>query len=70
YITQVKVAIQRLEIREGAKIGDIYLNSDIYKRNNGSAAPASLGSPADPSLYLFHPDGGGLSEQTFEDLAV
>lgn len=70
YIAQVKFAIQRMEIREGTSIGNIYLNSDIYKRNSGAAAPTSLGSPADPSLYLFHPDGGGVSEQTFEDLSV
>lgn len=70
YSAMVKTAIMRLKLREGATVGDIYYNSDIYKRISGSPAPAALGSPADPSLYLFHPDGGGLSEMTFEDIAV
>lgn len=70
YSAMVKTAIMRLKLRESTTIGNIYFNSDIYKRISGAPAPASLGSPADPSLYLFHPDGGGLAEMTFEDLAV
>ena len=70
YSAMVKTAVMRLKLREGVTVGSIYYNSDIYKRINGNPAPASLGSPADPSLYLFHPEGGGLNEMTFEDIAV
>jgi hypothetical protein len=66
----VQTGIMRLVTVNGISITSIKYNSDVYTTKNGASLYGMLGSPANPSLYLFHPSGGAVIPQTFTDLSV
>lgn len=68
FATAVQSAALRLSIGKGVTVQELKFNNDSVKRLDDNLAHGSLGSPADPSLYIFHPQGGGISPQLFEDL--
>lgn len=60
-------AVQRTLIIAGADITELYFNNDTYEAADGSNFNGTMGTPVDPSLYMFHPQGGGVVPLTFED---
>jgi hypothetical protein len=70
YVTAVQTGLLKLEFAQDVSAGEIYLNNDIYTRNDGSPLPAVMGTPPDPGRYLFHPSGGGVIAQAFPQIAA
>lgn len=64
--TSVRNAVLRITVGQGLQPWDMMLNNDVIKNRDGSLRYGSLGNPADPSRYLFHPQGGGVSPIVFE----
>lgn len=69
YFAQTQSAVQRLQVINGLSITGINYASNAY-RFVGDALILPMGTPANPSNYLFHPNGGGVAPQVFEDLAA
>lgn len=58
--------MDRLLLLNNVNITQIYFNNDTWEAANGSNFNGTMGSPADPSLYVFHPSGGGVTPLVFQ----
>ena len=67
--SNVQAAISRYMVTNGKDITDLKFNNDIYKYMDGSLVFTSMGTPADPKPYIFHPQGGAIIPLLFENLA-
>ncbi|OLP59280.1 hypothetical protein BJF93_05195 [Xaviernesmea oryzae] len=70
FTSQIRVAVSRLKVLNGVRITDIKFNNDVYQQHNGTMNFSPMGNPADPRLYVFHSNGGGVPPRTFEDLSA
>ncbi|PZP56715.1 MAG: hypothetical protein DI586_02795 [Micavibrio aeruginosavorus] len=68
FYTSLKSGIDRMTLSGNISVIDLAFNNDIFKRKDGSIALA-MGIPSNPSVYVFHPSGGGVIAQTFEDIS-
>lgn len=68
--TSMRTAITRLTTGNAVSIYDLKFNNDVYKKKDGSLIFTTMGTPTDPKLYVFHPEGGGVSPQVFTNIAV
>jgi len=73
--TSLRMALARVVMSHSVEFSDLFAKpifaNDIYTTISGTIYNfGPMGSPADPSMYIFHPLGGGVSAQTFTDLAV
>ncbi len=66
YVTAVQTALLRLKFARNVETGSIYLDNNVYTRNDGSPLPPPSGN-TDMTLNLFHPEGGGVPARTFPD---
>ncbi len=69
FTTSVQNAAHRLIIVNTVPITSLKFNNNIFKTKSGTAIMGSLGSPSDPSLYVFHPKGGSISPVSFANIA-
>lgn len=67
YAASLESAVNRMPLINKVNAYDLYFNQNVSKRNDGTLVETALGSPADPSLYVFHAQGGGVAAQVFED---
>ncbi len=70
YYTTLQAGLQRLMVINSAKITDLRFDNNLMQSVGGPLTMGALGNPANPGLYVFHPQGGGVIPQTFEDLAA
>ncbi len=45
-------------------------NNSLSRQAGGALVFGAIGTPADPSDYIFHPQGGGITPQVFEDVTL
>ncbi len=68
FATALQTGVLRVSTIKGVPPGQLAYNNDVTTNMDGSAYPlGTLGTPSDPSLYVFHPQGGGVIAQKFED---
>lgn len=66
YESLLRSTILRMMMSKGVAVNAIRFNNDVYTTiDKTSYIMGAMGSPSDPSLYLFHPDGGNIAPQTF-----
>lgn len=71
YATAVQGAVLRLSTIKGVTVPELKFNNDVTTSFDGSTyLQGAMGTPSDPSLYVFHPQGGGVPAQKFEDLVT
>ncbi len=68
YTAGLRSAVQRISMRNGIPGDQVLYNNNAYTANNGANA-WSLGTPANPAVYVFHPNGGAQSPVTFENIS-
>ncbi len=68
--TALRAAITRLMTIHGIDIFSLSFNNDIYKSINGTLIFSAMGTPVNPSFYVFHPQGGSVSPQIFPDISI
>lgn len=66
YAAEVRAAVQRLMLLNNAQVQDIHFHNDMFLLFGGNGIELPMGDPEDPSLYVFHPKGGGVTPQVFE----
>ena len=52
----------------GLPLNQIKVNNDLTVSTNGALLTPAMGTPADPTPYLFHPKGGGITPLLFTDI--
>jgi hypothetical protein len=67
FTVSVQGAVTRLMTMSGEPITSLKFNNDLSTTFDGTPILSAMGTPADPSLYVFHPQGGGAIPQVFED---
>lgn len=71
FTTAVQGAVLRLSTIKGVTVPELKYNNDVTTTFDGSTYPmGAMGTPADPSLYVFHPLGGNIPAQKFEDVVT
>ena len=68
FITSLRSSVHRMVLIQGIPPETLMYNNDLYKRNNGTHVYA-MGTPADPSRYVFHPNGGNVTPQNFPKMS-
>ena len=68
FTASLRTASQRAAFNAGVSGDQVLYNNDIYASNNGSRFLV-MGTPANPALYVFHPQGGNLSPITFTNIS-
>lgn len=69
YATMLDNTVSRLTVTSNTVPYNLSFQNNASKRNDNTSPNGTIGSPADPSLYVFDPGGGALTAQTFADLA-
>ncbi len=69
YMAAMQSTVDRIKMSNNIRSYDIYFNNDIYKKVDNTLVFSAMGSPTDPSAYLFHPQGGKLTPLTFENIS-
>ena len=69
FSSTMQATVQRLMTVKGAAFTDLKFNTNTYKSKDGTIL-YGMGTPADPSLYVFHPSGGGVIPLIFADMAI
>lgn len=68
FTTAVQGAVLRLSTVKGVTPPELKYNNDVSTSYDGSTyVHGAMGTPSDPSLYVFHPLGGNIPAQKFED---
>lgn len=67
FTTAVQAAVLRISTIKGVPPAELKYNNDVTMSYDGTIYMGALGTPSDPSLYVFHPQGGGVPAQKFED---
>jgi hypothetical protein len=70
FSAEVEAAAKRIMLSTNAPVENIHFENNVAQRNDGTTINGALGSPADPTLYLFHANGGGVVARTFPKLAT
>lgn len=71
FTTAVQAAVLRLSTIKGVPVPELKYNNDVSTAfDNVTYLLGTMGTPSDPSLYVFHPQGGGVPAQKFEDLVT
>lgn len=65
----VKATVDRLMILNNVEEYMLRYNNNAGQTRGGSYINGALGTPADPSLYVFHPQGGGVTARVFPELS-
>ena len=68
FTTAVQGAVLRLSTMKGVTVPELQFNNDVSTSFDGTIYfLGAMGTPSDPSLYVFHPQGGNIPAQKFED---
>lgn len=68
FATALQAGVLRLSTIKGVPPAELKYNNDVSTSIDGSTYfMGAMGTPSDPSLYVFHPQGGGVVAQKFED---
>lgn len=70
YGSQMQATVDRMRIMNGIDIKDIYIENNGTKWADNSQRYCCVEGIPVPSRGLFHPQGGGLVLQSFEDLGL
>lgn len=69
YVGTLRSTVHRMVLAQGIPAESLMYNNDLYKTNAG-ALIYPMGTPADPSRYVFHPSGGNLTPQNFPSISA
>ena len=69
FTTSVQNAANRLMLINTVPITSLKFNNNIFKTKGGTAIMGSMGTPSDPSLYVFHPKGGSITPISFTGIS-
>lgn len=68
FTTAVQGAVLRLSTVKGLPAQELKYNNDVSMlMDNTTYTMGAMGTPSDPSIYVFHPQGGNIPAQKFED---
>lgn len=70
YGSMMQATIDRMRISQGMDVTEMYVENDGTKWWDDTSRYCCLNTIPDPRRGLFHPDGGGLILQSFEDLGT
>lgn len=68
YTASLRATVMRMSVTNGVAGDAVMYNNNVYTNNSG-AKKLTLGTPANPAAYVFHPQGGGLTAQSFEAMS-
>ncbi len=68
YTANLRATVQRMGFTSGVAGDQLMYNNDVYKNRGGSILLAMPAAPANPNIYVFRSDGGGIAAQGFEPL--
>jgi hypothetical protein len=70
YAAAVEAGYKRVQVLNGVAGEYVHFDNKLAKKRDGTSINGGLGSmPADESLYVFLPGGGGVTPQLFTDLS-
>lgn len=68
FVATTRAGIQRTVLVNKANPWDLSFKNNAWLYVNGSVKDP-IGTPADPSLFIFHPSGGAVTAMAFDGLA-